>query len=166
VVQATNASAGLFSLLGIEPLLGRTYDRQEEIAQKPVVLIGEHPWRRKFSGDPHIIGRTIRLDASSFTVIGVLRETQAFPIWADVWIPFSGIEAGLKSSRQFHPLDVIGRLRPGFSLPQAEIEIETVARRLSSTYPVTNGKIGALLIPLTETITGEVRPALLMVWIA
>ncbi len=165
-VQATNASAGLFPLLGIKPILGRVYNIQQEQTKQPVVLIGERLWRGKFSGDPGIIGHSLHLETTSFTILGVVRQKQAFPVWADVWMPLSLIEPELQSTRQYHPLEVIGRLKPGVPLRQAELETETVARRLSAAYPATNGKIGAFVLPLMQAVTGEVRPALLVVWVA
>ncbi|MGA8510204.1 MAG: ABC transporter permease [Candidatus Sulfotelmatobacter sp.] len=165
-VQATNASSELFPLLGIEPILGHAYGAQQENAKEPVVLISEQLWRRKFSSDPTIVGHPLRLDTTSFTILGVVPQTQAFPVWADVWIPFSFVESELKSTRKYHPLEVIGRLKPGVSLRQAELETETVAQGLSATFSSTNGRIGALVMPLMEAVTGEVRPALVTVWIA
>ncbi len=165
-VQATNASSELFPLLGIEPTLGHAYTAQQENAKEPVVLISEQLWRRKFSSDPTIVGHPLRLDATSFTILGVVPQTQAFPVWADVWLPFSFVESELQSTRKYHPLEVIGRLKPGVSLRQAELETETVAQGLSATFSSTNGRIGALVMPLMEAVTGEVRPALVTVWIA
>lgn len=165
-VQATNASSELFPLLGIEPILGHAYSAQQENAKEPVVLISEQLWRRKFSRDPNVIGHSLRLDATSFTILGVVPQTQAFPVWADVWIPFSFVESELQSTRKYHPLEVIGRLKPGVSLRHAQLETATVAQGLSATFSSTNGRIGALVMPLMEAVTGEVRPALVTVWIA
>lgn len=165
-VQATDASFQLFGIVGIEPLLGHAYTTQQEQRKERVALISETLWRRKFSSDPGIIGRPLRLETISFTIIGVVRQRQAFPVWADVWMPLSLIEPELESTRQYHPLEVIGRLKGGVPLARAESEIETVARRLSAAYPATNGKIGAFVIPLMTAVTGDVRPALLAVWMA
>ena len=164
-VQATNASSELFPLVGINPVLGRAYSMQQENAQESVVLISERLWRRKFSRDPAVVGHPLHLDTASFTIIGVVPQRQAFPVWADVWIPSSFIEPDLQTNRQYHPLEVIGRLKPGASLSQAALETETVAQRLSAAYPATNGKIGAFVMPLMQAVTGEVRPALIVVWI-
>ena len=165
-VQATQASSNLFTVLGVRPLLGRAFDSQQEQAHDPVVLISEKLWRSKFSADPHIIGRSLHLDLTSYTIVGVFGQKQAFPVWADVWMPLSFLEPELQTTRKYHPLEVIGRLRPGVSLRQAELETEMVARGLSAAYPATNGKIGAFAVPLMEEVTGKVRPALLTVWMA
>ena len=165
-VQATMASAELFPMLGIKPLLGRPFTTRDQQASAPVVLISEHLWRQKFSASPGVVGHSLRLDTLSFTVIGVVPQTQTFPAWADIWMPFSFIDAETQSTRRFHPLEVIGRLRSGVSLQQAERQTETIARRLSAAYPATNGRIGAYLLPLVQQVTGQVRPALFAIWIA
>ena len=113
LVQATNATADLFSTMGIQPLLGRGFSADDERGKRPVALIAERLWRRKFAADPAIVGRGLRLETESFTVIGVVPSRQAFPEWADVWIPFSWIEPELLNTRKYHPLEVIARLKPG-----------------------------------------------------
>lgn len=165
-VQATMASSRLFPLLGINPLMGRVFDADEEQRKTPVALISERLWRSKFSADPHILGRTLRLDLTPLTVIGVIPQRQALPVWADLWTPLSFIDAELQSTRKYHPLEVIGRLRPGLSLSRAESETEIIAHRLSAAYPATNGRIGAFMVPLMQEVTGEARPALLIAWAA
>jgi predicted permease len=162
-VQGTNASSELFAVLGIKPLLGHIYSAREK---ESAILISEQLWHRKFSADPHVIGHPLRLGPTSFTIVGVLPQRNAFPVWADVWMPFSLIEPELYSTRKYHPLEVIGRLKPGASLRQSEIEMEQTAAQLSAANPATNGKIGAFVVPLLETVIGAVMPALLTAWVA
>jgi len=166
VVQATNATADLFPTMGIQPLLGRTFSAADEREKRPVALIAENLWRRKFAADPAIVGRAMRLETESFTVIGVVPSRQAFPDWADVWIPFSWIESELLTTRKYHPLEVIARLKPGTSPEQAQTEMRTLAARLAGEHRDTNGTVGAYVVPLARQITGDVRPALLLVWAA
>jgi putative ABC transport system permease protein len=166
VVQATNATSDLFSTVGIQPLLGRGFSAADERGKRPVALIAESLWRRKFGGDPAIVGRAIRIEAESFTVIGVVPTRQAFPEWADVWIPFSWIEPELFGARKYHPLEVIARLKPGVSEKQAQTEMRALAARLAAEHRDTNGTVGAYVIPLARQIVGDVRPALLLVWAA
>src|SRR5947209_16474660 len=106
-------SQRLFTMLGIQPLYGRAFNAEQEAKQARVALLNESLWRRKFGADPAVIGRTIRLDKEAFTVAGIVPARQAFPAWADIWIPLSLMEPQLKDIRRFHPLEVIGRLRPG-----------------------------------------------------
>ncbi|MGA2742983.1 MAG: ABC transporter permease [Bryobacteraceae bacterium] len=166
VVQATSATANLFSTMGIQPLIGRSLSADDERGKRPVALISENLWRRKFRADPGIVGRGMRLETESFTVIGVAPTRQSFPEWADVWMPFSWIEPELMNTRKYHPLEVIARLRPGAGEEQAQSEMRALAARLAAEHRGTNGTVGAYVIPLARQITGDVRPALLLVWAA
>jgi len=165
-VQATMASHRLFPLLGIQLLHGRAFTADEEAKQAPMALLNESLWRRKFSADPSVIGRTIRLEKDALTIVGIVPARQAFPAWADIWIPLSLMEPQLKEIRRFHPLEVIARLRSGVNVEQAQTEMRVIARNLATTYPGTNNTIGASVLPLSSSITGEIRPALLISWAA
>ncbi len=164
IVQATDASASLFPTMGIRPLLGRVFSAEDERGKRPVALISEKLWRRKFGGDRAVLGRTARLETLSFTVIGVVPSGQAFPEWADVWLPFSWINSELIQTRKYHPLEVIARLKPGVDEQQAQVEMHGLAARLAGEHRETNGTVGAYVIPLAREITGDVRPTLLLVW--
>ena len=165
-IHATMASVNLFSAMGIEPLAGRAFSVQEDTGRQRVALISENLWRTKFGADSGIIGRQIRLDADSFRVIGIVPQEQAFPAWADMWIPLSLMEPQLQNRRKFHPLEVVARLRPGVSVQQADSEIRTIARRTTQAYPDTSKQVGAYVIPLDREITQSVRPSLLLAWAA
>src|SRR5579862_7729925 len=166
VVQATNASADLFPVMGIQLLLGSGFSAADDREQRPVALISEKLWRQKFHANRAIVGRAMRLETESFTVIGVVPTRQAFPPLADVWMPFSRIEPELRNRRKYHPLEVIGRLRPGLSEDAGDREVRAIAARLAAEYRDTNGTVSAHAVPLVREITGDVRPALLLVWAA
>jgi putative ABC transport system permease protein len=166
VVQATSVTADLFPTMGILPVLGRTFTSADDHVMRPVALISEKLWRRKFGADPAVVGRAIRLETLSFTVIGVVPSQQAFPVWADVWMPFAWVEQELRTTRKYHPLEVIARLRPGVSEGDADREMRALAARLAAEHHETNGTVSAYVIPLARQITGDVRPALLLVWAA
>lgn len=166
IVHGTMATSNLFPAMGIQPMVGRNFSDAEERAKQPVAVISENLWRRKFGADPTIAGRQIRLDKQSFTVVGVVSERQAFPEWADFWMPLSLLEPDLQDRRKFHPLEVVGRLKPGVTLDQAQIEIQSIARRLAASYPDTNATVGAYVIPLAREMTRDVRPSLLLAWAA
>jgi predicted permease len=164
VVHATMASSNLFPAMGIQPSPGRAFSDAEERSKERVALISEDLWRRKFGSDPAVVGRQIRLDRESFQVVGILPGRQAFPEWADLWIPLSLMEDELQTRRKYHPLEVIGRLKPGVSLEQAQSEMQTIARRLAQAHPDTNATVGAYVIPLSEEMTQALRPSLLLAW--
>ena len=164
VVQGTNVSSDLFPMMGIQPLVGRAFSSADDRQTRPVALISEKLWRTRFGANPAAIGRTMRLETESFTVIGVVPARQAFPEWADVWLPFSWIEPDLRTRRKYHPLEVIARLRPAVSEAAAESEMHSLAARLASEHGDTNGTVGAYVVPLARQIAGDARPALLLVW--
>ena len=166
IVHGTMATSSLFSTMGIQPILGRTFSDAEERAKQPVAVISEVLWRRKFAADPAIVGKQIRIDKQSFTVLGVVSKRQTFPEWADFWMPLSLLGSDLEDSRKFHPLEVVARLKPGVTVDQTQTEIQSIARRLSQAYPATNATVGAYVIPLAREMTGDQRPALLLAWAA
>src|SRR6202046_3684366 len=166
MVHGTMATSNLFPTMGIQPMLGRNFSDAEERAARQFAVISENLWRRKFAADPAIVGRQIRLDKQSFTIVGVLSQRQVFPEWADFWMPMSRLEPDLANRRKFHPLEVVARLKPGVTVEQAQREIQSIARRLAQSYPDTNAIIGAYVVPLTTEMTRDVRPSLLLAWAA
>jgi predicted permease len=166
VVHATMAGSNLFAAMGIEPMAGRAFTDTEERSHQKVALLSESLWRRKFGANPAVIGRSVRLEKDAFTVVGIVPQRQAFPEWADLWIPLSLLEPELADRRKYHPLEVIARLRPGVAPEQAEHEIRAIARQLAQAYPDTNATVGAYAIPLAQEATAGVRPALLLAWAA
>ncbi|MBZ5595562.1 MAG: ADOP family duplicated permease [Acidobacteriia bacterium] len=91
---------------------------------------------------------------------------QAFPMWADLWMPLSLLEPGLENARRFHPLEVIARLRRDVSQERGQAEMQAIAQRLAQAHPATNRTVGAAVVQLAEQVSGSVRPALLVVWTA
>jgi len=166
IVHGTMASSDLFSTMGIQTILGRNFSAAEESGKKQVAVINENLWRRKFAADPEIAGKQIRIDKESFTVLGVVSQRQAFPEWADFWIPLSLMEPDLQNRRKYHPLEVVARLRPGITVEQAQTKMQGIARRLAQAHPDTNATVGAYVIPLSLEMTREIRPALLLAWAA
>lgn len=165
-IQGTMASHQLMPMLGVLPIRGRVLSKADEDGRQRVAMISEGLWRRRFDSDPNIAGQPMRLDGQVFTIVGVIPAATAFPAWADFWMPISLIEDQLRQSRRFHPLEVVARLRPGVTSAQATAEVQSIARSLAASQPTTNKTIGAVAVPLSTQITGEVRPALLIVWSA
>jgi predicted permease len=165
-VQATMVTPDFFSTFGIQPLLGRGFTSEDENNKRTVALVSEDLWRRKFGSDPNALGKSIRLETLSVTLIGVVPRAQAFPAWADIWMPFSLLEPELQNRRKYHPLEVVGRLKAGVSESQALAEIQSIAKRSAEELPATNKNMGAYIVPLARQLTDEVRPALLLVWAA
>src|SRR5579872_90401 len=157
-IQGTMMSANLLPMLGVTPLAGRGILPSEERGREHVALISEVLWRRKFGADRSIVGKPIRVDTESFTVVGIVPQRNAFPAWADIWLPFSLLEAQLQTNRQFHPLEVVAHLRPGVSVESAQAEMRGLAQSQSEAHAATNKIVGVAVIPLADEVSGGVRP--------
>ncbi len=161
-LQGTCITPNLLPLLGIEPALGRNFLPEENRAGRDrVALVSYGLWQRRFAADPGIVGKTIRLNGEPHIVVGVLPQGAQFPFDANVWLPLSQLGTDYLTNRVRHPLEVVGRLKPGVTLDQARAELESIAGRLQQSYPDTNKTIGVTLTSLHEQMTGELKPALL-----
>jgi predicted permease len=164
-LEGRRVSANLFDVLGVKPIIGRSFVAQEDQPGSKVVLLNESLWKRRFGSDPGVIGRAVNLNGEPYTVVGVLPHTVRLPSsgnWRDqVWVPlaFPSEEA---ASRSAHYLEVIARLKPGITLPKAQAEMDTIAARLAQQYPETNTRIGAVVGPLHEEIVGKMKSPLLI----
>ncbi|PYL46875.1 MAG: ABC transporter permease [Verrucomicrobia bacterium] len=164
-LDGRRVSANLFDVLGVKPIIGRTFVAQEDQPGTKVVLLNESLWKRRFGGDPAVIGRAVNLNGEPYTVVGVLPPTVRLPTsgnWRDqVWVPlaFPSEEA---ASRGAHYLEVIARMKPAVTLPKAQAEMDTIAARLAQQYPATNTRIGAVVKPLHEEIVGKMKSPLLI----
>ncbi|MFN2508061.1 MAG: ADOP family duplicated permease [Chthoniobacterales bacterium] len=164
-LDGRRVSANLFDLLGVHPTLGRTFLPEEDQPGTRVVILSEGLWKRRFGGDPSVIGRALTLSGESYTVIGVMPRTVQLPgmdNWRDqLWVPiaFPSDEA---ASRGNHYLEVHARIKSRLSLKQAQAEMDTIAARLAQQYPEENVRIGAVVTPLHEHLVGDIKPALLV----
>ncbi len=164
-LDGRRVSANLFDLLGVKPIIGRSFVPEEDKPGTKVVLLNESLWKRRFNGDPSVIGRSVNLDGEPYTVIGILPHTVRLLSsgnWRDqVWVPlaFPSEEA---ASRGSHYLEVIARMKSGVTLPKARAEMDTIAARLAQQYPDVNARRGAVVTPLHEEIVGNMKPALLI----
>jgi putative ABC transport system permease protein len=161
-VKGTVVTAGFFDLLGIQPLLGRTFVAADEGVSRPQVVVLSHQlWRERFGGDASAIGKSVVLDGSRMTVVGVLREDVPLFSDGDLWIPAPFEVTGMKS-REARFLRVYGVLKAGTTMAQAQAELDTISARLTKQYPDSNAEWGMRLVPLQTSLVGDVRPALLV----
>jgi predicted permease len=158
-------SANTFSLLGVEPVLGRTFRPEEDKPGSRVVLLSYGLWQRRFGGDPAIVGRAVNLNGESYTVVGVMPRMAELPSmdnWHDqLWVPIA-FTSEQAASRGSHYLEIIGRLKPGVSQKQAQAEMSTIAARLEKQYPEHNTRIGIKVKSLHDQVVGNIKPALLV----
>jgi predicted permease len=162
-IQASLVSSNLLPTLGLQPALGRNFtDDEMRPGRDDVALLSDSLWRRRFRGDPHIVGQTIQVDGALLHVIGILPPRIPIPAWADLLVPISRLKKDDLTSRKHHQLEVIGRLKPGVTPSRAQGELSGIAKRLERAYPATNRSIGVSLVPLAEQVTGPVRTPLLI----
>ena len=160
------ASANFFECLGIRPLLGRDFVLADEQVNLPqVAILGYGVWKRDFGGDRNIIGRTIRMDGSTLTVVGVLPSDIPLLSEAQIWVPTPMLNRGM-NFRMGHSLKAIGRLKPGVTPQQAKADLDAIALQLQNQYPDTNKNWWMRQRPLREVLIGPVRPALMLIWAA
>jgi putative ABC transport system permease protein len=161
-LDGRRVSANFFSLLGVEPQLGRGFTPEEDKPGIRVVILGHAMWQRRFGGDPGVIGRAINLNGEVYTVVGVMPPNFQFPTGKDqLWVPIA-FPADEAAYRGAHYLEVMARLKPGVTLQQAHAEMETIAARLEKQYPETNMRVGSVVTPLHEQVVGDIKPALLI----
>ncbi len=148
-VEGVRVEASLFPMLGAEPVLGRGFLAQEDVPNGPAVaLISHQLWQRKLSSDPGVIGSTVRLDGRVHEVIGVMPPGFEFPEWAHLWTPLAqGSGIGERDQRW---LSTVGRLRPGISLEDAQVEMSGLGERLAKQYPRSNTGWSVVVRPLRE----------------
>lgn len=147
--DATEVSADTFRLIGRGPLLGRDFNRPDEVpGAPPVAILSYGLWERRFGKDPAIVGRPIRMNGAAATVIGVMPQGFSFPQKQDLWVPLVPTpEVRKRDARD--TWFVFGRLAPGATIASARAELEAIGRRLGDAYPLTNR--GRNLIPYVQT---------------
>ena len=165
LLAGARVTPGFFEVLGVRPALGRGFRPEEEVAGADrVAVLGHAVWRDRFGADPGVVGRTVSLDGTARRVVGVTPAGFEFPSDAALWVPRSFSADDLTTQRGAHYLQVVGRLRPGVAVEEAEAELEAIAARLESAFPDTNTGYSATVLPLREAIVGNVRPALLVLF--
>jgi predicted permease len=145
VIWGQVVSGNYFDVLRIKPMMGRSFLPEEDksLGSPPVVVISHSLWQRRLASDPTIVGKTIELNGRSYNVIGVAPDVfqgTKFALALDFWVPMMMAEElqrspGLLGSRDSHWLNIIGRLKPDVSFPQATAEMSAIAQRLNGMYP-------------------------------
>src|SRR5262245_420 len=166
-VMSVRASANLFPILGVAPMLGRTFTADEEQQKLRVVVLSHGLWQRRFGASPSVLGQTLEIDGVSSQVIGVMPEHFQSGRETPIWEPhtlFPDWEAQ-KAQRGTGSWQVVGRLKPQVSLQQAQTEMNTIAQRLEQAYPDANKGLGVNLVPFQLQFTGSnVRLAIWMLF--
>ena len=172
-IQAAVVSDNYFRLLGAAPVLGRDFTPEDDRGQIGyVVIISYDLWRKRFGGDPGVIGKTVRLDDDPMTIIGIMPRgfrhvlesgTSPMEVWAPIALDNPDTEfLNVRNARVY---DLIGRLQPGRTVEEARAEFGVLAGRLQAQYPEVYPAAQGwhpVAQPLAEQVVGDVRPALLV----
>jgi predicted permease len=156
-------TANLFSVLGVQPALGRAFKHEEEQAEGDRVVILSHGlWQRQFASDPQVLGKTLELNGRPCQIVGVMPASFAFPSKeTQLWKPLAQSPNLLRNRGGFF-LSVAGRLKPGFTWPQARSEMSAIGLRLEQQYPGVDKGYGIWVVPLLDQVVGTTRQALLV----
>lgn len=174
-VNASRMTAGVFSTLGVAPLLGRVFTEQEDEQSQQVAVLSYATWKSRFQGNPQVLGTKIQLDRRSYLVIGVMPKTFEFPLvpghlnHSELWVPMSftpqDLSTGAASSWSYQ---MVGRLKPGIAPAQAQNDAELVAQEIMRNYPadMSSIHINAVVSPLQGITVSAARPLLRTLFLA
>jgi putative ABC transport system permease protein len=160
-LQGARTSFNLPLVLRVKPLLGRTFTEQEQQSDARVAILSYAFWRRRFGGDPAILGRKIELNGEPFEVIGIMPPDYQYPsaqfeLWTPLYIPPDEIVLGMNNSYL-----CVGRLKTGTTIQQAQAELARLMRRLADEYPASygsgNDRVTALVVPLSQSDAFQIR---------
>jgi putative ABC transport system permease protein len=161
IVSGAPVTANLFPMLGVSPLLGRSFAADEDRPGAPPAVIVSHEfWQQRLSANPNVIGTSISINGRPATIVGVMRPRFTFPGATAVWFPAG--EPNDPRARGQHSYTILGRLAPSVAMTTANREVAGIAKQLETEYPALNAKRGARVESMTEAIVGNVRPQLLV----
>jgi predicted permease len=158
-------SSDFFSTLGVNPVLGRTFrSDDDQVGAAPVVILGGGFWMRRFGSSPEILGRSLILNGRSYTVVGVVPPSFTFYGHdRDVYTPIGQWDdPSFRDRRISVSARVVGRLKPGITLREAQADMDVVARNLAAAFPVADKNLGIALASMKDDIVGNVQPFLLV----
>jgi putative ABC transport system permease protein len=162
-VLAVPTQANFFGLLGVQPILGRTWlPGEDRTGKDQVAVLSYGLWREHFAGDPGVLGRSIALNSKKYTIVGVMPASFRYPFQTQLWIPLDMDFKSWMGQRGSHWANAIGRLKPGVSPQQARADLKIVSGRLEKTYPDSNDKVGSAAVALHDDLVGDSRSSLLM----
>jgi predicted permease len=174
-INAARLTAGVFSALGVQPLLGRVFTANEQEHSQQLTVLSYGAWVSRFHRDPQILGAKILLDRKPYIVIGVMPRSFEFPLYSgqlnrvELWVPMSFTPGELSPVAGANwSYEMVGRLKPGISPKQAETDAQTVAQEIMRNYPamMANLHISAMVRPLREDKTTQTRPLLRILFLS
>jgi predicted permease len=167
-VPAEMISANFFPMLGVKPVLGRTFlSNEDQEGARPVVLISGGLWKRKFGSSPDAVGRTLTLNGVDYTIVGVIPSSFYYINGnfhrSDVYVPIGqSDEPAFRDRRESMGMDAVGRLNRGITFEQAKADMDALGRHLAEVYPEADKGTGITLVPLKKDAVGDTQPFLLV----
>jgi putative ABC transport system permease protein len=163
-VLTSYATAGLFPMLGVRAIAGRSFVSEEDRAgNAPVVMLSHRLWQSRFGGDPQVIGRSIALDDQRYTVVGILPADFQLLHWADLWMPLGQYNDDL-TEHVHHGMNTIARLKPEISLTQARDEIGRLHQQETEKFPDSHKHFGVLVEHMQDPAAAQLRNTLLVLF--
>ena len=159
-------TSDIFRVLGVSPMLGRAFTREDDNPDARVIVFTHHAWKTLFNGDPNIVGKQINMSWRSYTVLGIMPPGFQFPVEGEralYFMPLHPLVPDEVKRRDSHFLRLVGRLKSGVSIEQCNAELNAIASRLAKQYPESNTNRSNLVIGLHKDIVGDVRPALVTI---
>jgi len=152
-VEGYQVTSGFFPLLGMPPQFGRAISAEDfKPGHASVVVLSHGFWQRHLGADPGVVGESLHLNGQTFTVIGIMPADFDYPVGSEAWAPLE-LSAAENADRASHYLEVIGRLKSGTTLAQAEADLQTISARLAQQYPETNAGHSVRVLGLVEDLT-------------
>ena len=168
-VAGEMVSASFFPVLGVMPALGRTFlPEEDQVGARPVVLISDSLWKRKFGSAPDAVGKTLTLSGAGYTIVGVIPASfhysgNNFGSGSDVYAPIGQWnDPTFRDRKVGMGMDAVGRLKPGVTFEQAKADMDALARHLADEYPEADKGMGITLVPLKQNMVGDIQPYLLV----
>jgi putative ABC transport system permease protein len=165
-VRGYQVSPNLLDVIGVKVALGRNFLPDEDQPGKDNVVILTHGlWQRNFGGDPNVVGRTANVNGVARTIIGVMPPDVIYPYGAELLAPMAMTTETMRN-RNYHTSLVVGRLKEGVSIGQAQSDLDAIAGRLEQQYPNTNTGRGVGVFPILEDTVREYKTGTLMLMAA
>jgi putative ABC transport system permease protein len=159
-LDGAEVSASLFNMLGVRPILGRTFNADEnQPGHNKVAVLAYGLWQQRFGGDRRVLGRRITLDGMPIEVVGIMPKDFAYPAGRVIWTPLEYTEQFTTSQRGAWYLSAVGRVKTGIPIEQATAEIQTIGKQLAKQYPDMNEGLDFTAMSLHEAMVGDIRQA-------
>lgn len=166
-------SGNFFDVLGVKPAFGRTFlPKEDQVSARPVALISGGFWKRRFGSSSDVLGKTLNLNGTMYTIVGVIPSDfyfngSNFQQPADVLVPIGQWnDTAFRDRKVPMGMNAVGRLKPGVSFAQAKADMDAIGRHLAEAYPDADKDTGVTLVPLKQDLLGDVRPFLLVLMAA